>query len=129
MSHHRFEHSAPSAQKNLSLFHIPSTDIGVERVQWVDYRPSSQSDDGPIEFTISGAGHQYVDLQNTRLFIKAKIVKADGSKIPFLVKNTGEPFIASNMNPEAFVGPVNLFLHSLFNQVDLLMQQKVVNSK
>ena len=128
MSHHRFEHSSPSVQKNLSLFHLPPTELGVEKVQWVDYKPSSKSEDGPIEFTISGAGHQYIDLQNTRLFVRAKIVKDDGSKIPLLQLSRDAPFTASNMNPDAFVGPVNLWLHSLFNQVDLLMQQKVVNS-
>jgi len=128
MSHHRFEHSSPSVQKNLALFHLPSTDLGVERVQWVDHRPVSQSDDGPIEFTVSGAGHQYVDLQNTRLCIKAKIVKSDGSSIPLILKDPDGPVAASNVNPAAFVSPVNLWLHSLFNQVDLLMQQRVVNS-
>ena len=128
MSYHRFEHSTPSVQKNLSLFQLPTTDIGVERVQWVEYRPTAKSDDGPIEFTVSGAGHQYVDLQNTKLFIKAKIVKADGKNLPLLLKNQDGPLNAANMNDEAMVGPVNLWLHSLFSQVDLLMQQKVVNS-
>ena len=87
MSHHRFEHSSPSVDKNLSLFQLPTTDLGVERVQWIDYRPVSQSDDGPLEFAVSGAGHQYVDLKNSKLFIKAKILKADGSKIPPLCQS------------------------------------------
>lgn len=128
MSHHRFEHSAPSVQKNLALFHLPTTDLGVEKVQWIEYRPSSQSDDGPLEFTISGAGHQYIDLQNTRLCIKAKIFKADGSDVPKSLLDPDGDVTPSNMNPEAFVSPVNLWLHSLFNQVDLKMQQKVVSS-
>ena len=77
---------------------------------------------------MSGAGHQYVDLQNTRLFIKAKILKHDGSDIPMILKNTEGKVVPGNMNPEAFVSPVNLWLHSLFGQVDMIMQQKVVNS-
>ena len=127
MSHHRFEHSAPSVQKNLSLFQLPTTDLGVERVQWVEYRPASQSDE-VIEFAISGAGHQYIDLQNTKLFIKAKILKPDGSNLPSLLKDQDGDVTVQNMNPEGFVDPVNLWLHSLFSQVDLLMQQKVVDS-
>ena len=127
MSHHRFEHSAPSVQKNLSLFQLPTTDLGVERVQWVEYRPASQSDE-VIEFAISGAGHQYIDLQNTKLFIKAKILKPDGSNLPSLLKDQDGDVTVQNMNPEGFVAPVNLWLHSLFSQVDLLMQQKVVDS-
>ena len=126
MSHHRFEHSAPSVEKNLSLFHLPSTDLGVERVQWVDYKATSQSDDG-MEFTVSGAGHQYVDLQNTKLFVKAKIFKEDGTDLPSLLKDENGALTEANINDGTSVGPVNLWLHSLFGQVDLLMQQKVVD--
>ena len=128
MSHHRFEHSSPIVEKNLSLFQLPPTELGVDQIQWVHYRPASQSDEGPLEFVISGAGHQYIDLQNSRLYIKAKILKADGSKIPLVFKDTNGSYVESNMNPEGFVSPVNLWLHSLFDQVDLLMQQEVVNS-
>lgn len=128
MSHHRFEHSSPTVEKNLSLFHLPPTELGVDQIQWINYRPVSQSDEGPLEFVVSGAGHQYIDLQNSRLYIKAKILKADGSTIPLVFKDTNGSYEASNMNPEGFVSPVNLWLHSLFNQVDLLMQQEVVNS-
>jgi len=130
MSHHRFEDSTPSLHENLALFELPPTSMGVERVHWVEYRPISQTDEGPIEFAVSGAGHQYVDLKNTRLFIKAKIVKPDGSSLPHHVKapGPGHALNVDSVNPEAFVTPVNLWLHSLFNQVDLMMQQKVVNT-
>jgi hypothetical protein len=129
MSFHCFEHSAPAVQKNLSLFHLPPTDLGVEQVQWIDYRPVSQAgDDGPIEFSVSGAGLQYIDLQNTKLYLKAKIVKADGSAIPYHLTDRDGPTTAANMNPASFVSPINLWLHSLFNQVDLSMQQQVVSS-
>ena len=128
MSHHRFAHSEPSVDKNLSLFHLPPTDLGVERVQWVNYRTVSQSDEGLLEFTVSGSGHQYVDLQNTRLFIKAKIVKPDGTDLPPIREDPNQPASADNLNLEAFVSPVNLWLHSLFNHVELLMQQEVIST-
>ena len=128
MSHHRFEHSSPAVKKNLALFHLPSTELGVERVQWVNYRPVSQSDEGPIEFVVSGAGRHYVDLQNTKLFIKAKIVKPDGSSLPSILKDSSAPPTAENMNSEAFASPANLWLHTLFSQIDLLMQQELVQT-
>ena len=114
--------------KNLALFKLPTTDLGVEHVHWIDYRPVSQSDDGPLEFAVSGAGHQYVDLKNTKLFIKAKVLKSDGSPIPNIKKDPSGDLNADNINPEAFVGPVNLWLHSMFSQVQLLMQQKVIST-
>ena len=106
--------------KNLELSKVPTTDFGVEHVQWIDYRPVSQSEDGPIEFAVSGAGHQYVDLKNTKLFIKAKVLKSDGSPIPNIKKDPSGDLNADNINPEAFVGPVNLWLHSMFSQVQLI---------
>ena len=128
MSHHRFEDSSPAVPKNLALFHLPTTQIGVEKIQWVNYRPVSQSDEGPIEFVVSGAGRQYVDLENTQLFIKAKIVKPDGTSLPSILKDETAQATPENMNPEAFASPANLWLHTLFGQIDLLMQQKVVQT-
>ena len=60
-------------------------------------------DSGPIEFHVSGTGDEYLDLAGTQLFVKAKITKANGTAI----------------YADTQVGPVNLFLHSLFSQVDV----------
>jgi len=70
----------------------------------LEYHPlSTLADESPIEFEVNGSGEDYIDYANTYLHVRAKITQADGTDI------------ANN----APVGPVNLFLHSLFSQVSL----------
>ncbi|GFW59970.1 uncharacterized protein TNCV_4864251 [Trichonephila clavipes] len=93
------------------LFHLPATQTAIERGQWVEFHPlSNVFDGGPVEFHISGSGEEYLDLSQTQLFLKAKIVKLDGSPI----------------EKGAEIGPVNLFLHSLFSQVDITLNERLV---
>ena len=55
-----------------------------------------------IEFTGKGANDLYLDLNNSRLHVLAKITKADGTNID---ANTA--------------GPINLTLHSMFREIML----------
>lgn len=97
----------------LALFRVPPTNSGVEKVRWIEYRPISQSgDDGPVEFLITGGGNQYIDLRRTKLHVKIKLVKEDGKSL-----EEGEN-----------VGCINLLLHSLWGQVDVHLQQKLISS-
>ncbi|GBL98840.1 hypothetical protein AVEN_57572-1, partial [Araneus ventricosus] len=73
-------------------------------------------------FHISGSGDEYLDLSQIQLYVQAKILKADGSPISKEIK-TGD--IAS---PETKIGPVNLFLHSLFSQVDVSLNDRLVSN-
>jgi len=62
---------------------------------WIDYCT--------IEFEISGSGEDYIDFGNSMLYVQAKITQAN----------------ANNLGAAANTAPVNLFLHSLFSQVQL----------
>nr|KAG5685508.1 hypothetical protein BaRGS_018911 [Batillaria attramentaria] len=62
---------------------------------------------GPIEFVIKGAGEDYLDLSNSYLHVGAKIVRSDNSDL-----------VAGDDDK---VGPVNLWLHSLFSEVDITL--------
>jgi hypothetical protein len=94
----------------LDLFEIPPTQCGIKRVQWVDFRPISQiTHDSPIEFYISGAGSDYVDLSRSYLQIRARITKQ-----------------GVGIDDEEEVTPTNLWLHSLFTQCDITVQQKLL---
>jgi hypothetical protein len=94
----------------LNLFQLPPKACGIQKVQWIDFRPVSQSgNDTPIEFNISGAGAAYTDLSRTYLHLRARITK-NGNPI----EDTDD------------VSPINLFLHGLFSQVDISLQQKLV---
>lgn len=98
----------------LALFERPAVNTGISSHKWVQHRPISQiSNTGLLEFTISGTSSSYIDLKCSLLQIQGKIVSENG-------QNIGE---SDN------VSFVNLPLHSLWRQVDLSLQQKVVSSR
>jgi len=76
----------------------------VENGNWIEYHPLTTVGDGsPIEFDIAGNGEDYIDFANTMLYVQAKITQQDGS----------------DLGDDARVGPLNLFLHNLFSQLDI----------
>ncbi|GBM12922.1 hypothetical protein AVEN_163986-1 [Araneus ventricosus] len=107
----------------LELFHLPTTQTAIENVHWVKLYPlSNVFDGGPVEFHISGNGEEYIDFSETQLHVQAKILKADSSSILKEIKTV------SDGSPETKIGPVNLFLHSLFSQVDVSLNDRLVSN-
>ena len=97
----------------LMLFEPKEVNEGVEYLQYIECRPTNQiTEDGSVDIHIKASGSQYLDLQRSRLHVKAKIVKEDGG----------------NLEETDVVTPVNLWMQSLFNQVDVYFQQKLVSS-
>lgn len=108
-----YKDSPPCVKSELDLFTIPPTQTVIEKGQFVEFFPlSSVRDGGPIEFTISGSGEEYLDLAASYLHVIAKVVKADGSKL----------------SADEVVAPINLFLHSLFSQVDISLNERNISS-
>ena len=104
--------SQECTKSELDLFTIPATQTSISKGQWIEYHPISNiTDSGPIEFFVSGTGDEYLDLARTQLFVKAKITKANGTAI----------------DADTQVGPVNLFLHSLFSQVDVALNEQLIS--
>ena len=104
--------SCECVKSELDLFALPSTQTSIESGQWVHYKPvSSLSDDGPIEFLIPGMGDEYIDLSQTMLHVKAKIQNHDST-----------PLKASDT-----VATVNNWIYSLFSQLDIYLNQKLVS--
>ena len=74
--------SCESVHTGLDLFSVPPTQTAVEEGQFVEYHPlSSLSPAAPIEFAISGATSEYLDLSNTYLHVRAKVTKADRTNL------------------------------------------------
>ena len=65
----------------------------------------------PIEFEIRSGPNLYLDLNKTKLALRVKIVNADGS----------------NLADDAAVGPVNLFLHSLFSSIEMKLCERDIH--
>lgn len=97
----------------LSIFAEPANQVAVEKVYFSEARPISsiESEDTPIEIVVSGSGAEYTDLRKSRLYVKAKIVKGDGSSL------------ADSEN----VGLINLPLQSMFSQMDVYLNNKLVS--
>jgi hypothetical protein len=107
------------AQSELDLFEPPPTVEQVEKTTCMAYRPSSAiSNSSVIEFFIAGTGDEYIDLQETKLHLELVITKSDGTSHSFATD-------ASKLYGPA---PVNNFLHSLFSQVDVYFNDKLVST-
>ena len=83
--------------EELCLFGMPSTQTAVEKTYFQHVRPISQiTGNLPVEFNVNSTSSlDYVDMKNSRLFVKLKVIRADGKLLDE----------ADN------VGPVNLLLH------------------
>ncbi|GFS77867.1 uncharacterized protein F54H12.2 [Trichonephila clavipes] len=100
-------------KSELELFNLPGTQTVIQDGQWKQFHPlSNVFDNAPVEFHISGSAEDYIDLSQTQLYVKAKIVKVDNTPI----------------TKDDTIRPVNLFLHSLFSQVDVSLNDRVVSN-
>ncbi|GFX75640.1 uncharacterized protein F54H12.2 [Trichonephila clavipes] len=107
------KHSPECVKSELEPFNLPGTQTVIQDGQWKQFHPlSNVFDNAPVEFHISGSAEDYIDLSQTQLYVKAKIVKVDNTPI----------------TKDDTIGPVNLFLHSLFSQVDVSLNDHVVSN-
>lgn len=101
-------HKNITTKSELDIFATPPTQNSVEGGSTFCYRPiSSLSELSPIEFVVSAAGDEYLDLAHTTLHIVAEIK----------TKST---------DTTKSVSPINNWLHSMFSQVDVFLNQKCV---
>lgn len=109
--------SCECLKSELLLFEIPPTQTTIEKSHYVQYKPiSSLTDDSPIEFVIPGTGEEYIDLAHTMLSVRVSVKT-----------NIAEKDFATGIGDKVKkAGPVNNFMHSLFNQVDVSFNQKPV---
>ena len=107
------ENYTQCVRSELELFSTPPLQVAVEEGQWIEYNPvSSISSSAPIEFTVTGSGDEYIELNKTLLEVKAVIKQADGQQTP----------------KTSHVAPINNTLQSLFSQVDVSLNDVPVSS-
>ena len=95
----------------LCIFDKPAVQTDIQRNNVVDYYPvSSITGDGPIEFHIPGNSEEYIDLNDTTLYVKFKVTRKDGKNIETADK----------------VGLNNLSIASLFKDVSLTVSETQV---
>lgn len=88
---------------------------GFECVYFQEFRPYSSLEglESPLEFMIPPSGDEYLDLGHSKIRIKVRIVNDKGENLP-----ANSP-----------VAPVNNFLHSLFSNVQVELNQKCITSQ
>ena len=112
MDQKRPANSEVSLNSELLLFAPPSTNSGIQQTRWVDASANLLTSDGDVELSVCSSGNSYLDLAKSYLYVKAKIVKPDGT----------------NVADDEQVAAVNFLLHTLFSQIDVLLQQKQISS-
>ena len=87
--------------EELSIFQKPGRKKGVERIQYVDYRPLADlSDTSVIDFFVRGSSSKYISLKDSKLCVKLQLTKGDGTAI----------------GNDSKVALVDNVLHSLFQE-------------
>ncbi len=107
------DHSEECTKSELDLFSLPPTQTSVEKGQYVEYHPISNiADRGPIQFFVPGSSEEYIDPSQTQLYVKVKVTKGDGT----------------DLADTDVVGPCNLFLQTLFSQVDVTLNERPISA-
>ena len=118
-------------KSELDLFTLPPTQTAIESSQWIEYRPiSSLSGGAPIQFVVMGSGEEYLDLSETYLQVTATITKPSGDNLRQdpVISSAGEGESTRVEGVDAGIGPVNNWLHSMFSQIDVSLNERLVTS-
>ncbi|XP_062975022.1 uncharacterized protein F54H12.2-like [Elgaria multicarinata webbii] len=104
--------SEECTKSELDLFNIGPTQTSIERSLFIEVPSlSALTDTAPLDFFIAGNGEDYMDLNNTLLYVCCKIVNPDGT----------------NLAAAAEVGLVNYPVASLFSQLDVTLGDRLIS--
>lgn len=108
-----FEHSHLASKPEVDLFSTVPTQASVNDGFHSEHMPiTSLTDSGPIKFAISGDSNYYLDLNSSYILLEVKITKDDGDDI----EAAGDS------------SPINNFGHSLFQQMDVSLNDVIVSN-
>ena len=98
-------------KSELGLFDPQPVQTSMERGVYVDIHPlTSPSGGGPIEFLISGSSDEYLDLNDTMLYVRGKVKKED----------------KTNLTDNAHIALSNIALASFFSDVSVVINDRQV---
>lgn len=108
----QFGGSIECTTSELDIFSLPPTQTQNEEGIWDTIQPHSNYNYSTIQFDIPGNSTTYINLQETEFLVTARLIKEDDTDI----KSTDK------------IGPVNNFLHSLFQQLEIYMNNTCVEN-
>ncbi|XP_062835853.1 uncharacterized protein F54H12.2-like [Anolis carolinensis] len=104
--------SEECTKSELDLFHIGATQTSIERSLYIEVPPlTALTEAAPLDFFIAGNGEDYMDLNNTLLYLTCKVVNEDGTNLP----------------NDAAVGLVNYPIASIFSQLDVTLGDRLIS--
>ncbi|XP_053390169.1 uncharacterized protein F54H12.2-like [Mercenaria mercenaria] len=105
--------SCECSKTELHVSAVPPTMSAMQDGQWTKHYPiSALNNSAPIEFIIPPQTEKWTDLNQSYLYIKFKVTKADGTDL--------------EAGTETSV--VNNFFHSTFSSIDLYLNNKLISS-
>ncbi len=123
--------SALSYDSALDIFSTPACNLGIQDVKYIEYKPvNSFSSESSIRFVIPNTGSQYLFLPETKLKVKLRVLKHDGTVLPAMPAAPEEGVernAADALNANwASVSTSNFLLHSLFDMVEIKLGDTIV---
>ena len=113
--------SCECLKSELDLFSVPPTQTSIEQTAFKQYHPiSSVSGHSPIEFHVPATDEDYLDLQQSYLYLKVRIQTGLGA-------NLAAPDGDGDPADETFVFPINYFVNTQFKSVDVYLSNAQVS--
>ena len=107
--------SCECLKSELDLFSVGATQTSIEQTSYKKYRPiSTVSGHSPLEFHIPATDEDYLDLQQSFLYLRTRIQDAHG-------QNFEAPEVNNDPAEESFVFPINYFVNTQFKNVDVYL--------
>lgn len=107
--HHK---SSECSTSPLEWFHVNPTHTAIEKSSDIEYHSLTSLRDGAaIEIYVPASTDEYTDLANSKLYVKFKVTRADGT----------------NLGDDDIVAPVNNLFDSLWNNVELFMNDRLIS--
>ena len=97
----------------LDLFRAPMTQTSIEHSYYIEVPPlTALTETSPIEFHVAASNDDYLDLNNTYLFSRVKITRANGA----------------NLLPADDVGFINYPANTIFSQLDITLGDRLIST-
>ena len=107
-------------KSELELFSIPDTQTAIRDYHYIKYYPLTSLDrQGPLEFVVGKSSENYLDLNESILFLEFSILNENGTKITKVASGTGFD--------KQVVAPINAFHSSAFRGIDVYLNSKLVS--
>jgi len=103
----------PCTKSELSFFEPRLVQTVMRSAQWVVLYPLNNVSQGttPIEFSVSTSHDYFLDVNDSMLFLRCKVVKTDGG---------------TNFPAGENTAPINNWMHSLFCDIQLSLGDKQI---